>query len=207
MHSKFFIIVFFLFLYTNCYSQNYAKILKSLSFEDKIWVAKNPNNVLQAKKISEDVIKIMDSLYKAKFFGVNEEGGIFDAFRHIYWMYNLANEIGDKAARRIGRIYENYNKYLFFNCSIHGYDKAGVDMDLFNNDLGISISDSNFSKDVAINYIRQLIIKGEAKVIKKSQSGESLNVTGEIIPDSVWKKSWDNERVLIYSNQSYELNK
>ncbi len=182
------------------YSQDYDKIIESLSFKDKFWVAKNINSVMTAKKVSEEVILTMDSLNKVNFLEGNTEGGLFDAFRHIYWMYNLAGRVGDKKAKRIGLIYEKYNKYLFDNYSYEGYDEAGMQMDLYNNDLGISIADSNFSKQEAIVFIKNLIFLGKAKVIKKNLKQESLSLKDEVIADSVWKKSWQNERVLIYSN-------
>lgn len=190
----------FAFFTINGYSQNYDRIVESLSFKDKLWVAKNINSVISAKKISEDVVLTMDSLNKENFLGGNQEGGLFDAFRHIYWMYNLAVGVGDKKAKRIGVIYEKYNKYLFDNYSVEGYDEAGMQMDLFNNDLGISISDSDFSKPECIVFIKNLIFSGKAKVIKKNLKQESLSSQNEVIADSIWKKSWVNERVLIYSD-------
>jgi hypothetical protein len=129
------ILIFFLSLTSYSFSQNYKKIIKSLSFEDKVWVMKNYSSVKKAQKISQNVINTMDSLNKEKFLGGNSEGGRFDAFRHVFWMYSLSKELGKEKARRIGKIYEKYNEYVFKTQTMSGYDKAGEDMDLFNNEL------------------------------------------------------------------------
>jgi hypothetical protein len=49
-----------------------------------------------------------------------------------------------------------------------------------------------------------LILNGEVKIIKKNNKQESLDKDNNIIQDSVWKKSWENDRVLINSNNKYK---
>jgi hypothetical protein len=194
------ILIFFLSLTSYSFSQNYKKIIKSLSFEDKVWVMKNYSSVKKAQKISQNVINVMDSLNKEKFLGGNSEGGRFDAFRHVFWMYSLSKELGKEKARRIGKIYEKYNEYVFKTQTMSGYDKAGEDMDLFNNEVGINLSKENIVDSLVFSRIEELILNGEAKIIKKNDKKESLDKNNNIIEDSVWKKSWQNDRVLINSN-------
>jgi hypothetical protein len=142
----------------------------------------------------------MDSLNKEKFLGGNSEGGRFDAFRHVFWMYSLSKELGKEKARRIGKIYEKYNEYVFKTQTMSGYDKAGEDMDLFNNEVGINLSKENIVDSLVFSRIEELILNGEVKIIKKNDKQESLDKDNNIIKDSVWKKSWQNDRVLINSN-------
>jgi hypothetical protein len=194
------ILIFFLSLTSYSFSQNYKKIIKSLSFEDKVWVMKNYSSVKKAQKISQNVINTMDSLNKEKFLGGNSEGGRFDAFRHVFWMYSLSKELGKEKARRIGKIYEKYNEYVFKTQTMSGYDKAGEDMDLFNNEVGINLSKENIVDSLVFSRIEELILNGEVKIIKKNDKQESLDKDNNIIKDSVWKKSWQNDRVLINSN-------
>lgn len=182
-------------------AQKFEDIFRSLSVKDRIWVARNYSSVIEAKRISLEVIATMDSLNIKNFLGGNSEGGLFDAFRHIYWMYCLANELGSSRAERLGEIYENYDKWLFDVKKQKDYDQAGMDMDLFNNHLGILLSDSLIADSLVFNEIQNILNSGKAKVIKKNQNAESLDINGYIIPDSLWKNQWYNDRVLINSDE------
>ena len=172
-----------------------------MTFEDKLWVIKNHDKVLRSVDISKSVMKTMDSLDKVNFLGGNKEGGIFDAFRHIYWMYNLSSEVGEECARKVGEIYEGYGEYIFKTTEMSGYDSVGRQMDLFNNELGINLAKQNIKKRLVFSEIRKIIKLGKAKVVKKNQNGEDLDINGEIIPTEEWKKSWNNRRVLVNSNE------
>ena len=183
------------------HAQDFEKIYRSMSFKDKMWCIQNYDCVLAAVDISNDFMQTMDSLNKVKFLGGNSEGGKFDALRHIFWMYSLSNEIGEECSRRIGQIYENYGYYIYTTTENSGYDSVGMQMDLFNNELGILLNLDVKEKQLIIKAIEEIINSGQAKVIKKNQNGESLNVNGEIIPESEWKKSWNNQRVLVNSDE------
>ena len=76
-----------------------------------------------------------------------------------------------------------------------------MQMDLFNNELGILLNLDVKEKQLIIKAIEEIITSGQAKVIKKNQNGESLDVNGKIIPESEWKKSWNNKRVLVNSDE------
>ena len=189
-----------IFSFTFLHSQDFEKIYRSMSFKDKMWCIQNYDCVLSAVEISDEVMQVMDSLNKIKFLGGNTEGGKFDALRHIFWMYSLSSEIGEECSRRIGQIYENYGYYIYLTTENSGYDSVGMQMDLFNNELGILLSRKEIEKPLIIKTIEEIINSGQAKVIKKSQSGESLDVKGEVIPESEWKKQWNNRRVLVDSD-------
>lgn len=197
---KIFIFSAFCIFVITLHAQDFEKIYRSMSFKDKMWCIQNYDCVLAAVDISNDFMQTMDSLNKVKFLGGNSEGGKFDALRHIFWMYSLSNEIGEECSRRIGQIYENYGYYIYLTTENSGYDSVGMQMDLFNNELGILLSRKEIEKPLIIKTIEEIINSGQAKVIKKSQSGESLDVKYEVIPESEWKKQWNNRRVLVDSD-------
>ena len=184
-------------------AQDFQKVFESMSFKDKVWVIKNYDCVLQVMDISMEVMQVMDSLDKEKYLGGNSEGGKFDAMRHIFWMWSLTNEVGEECSRKLGQIYENYGEYVFYTKELSGYDSVGKQMDLFNNELGISLSQRQISKELIFREIEEILNRGEAKVIKKNQNGESLDVKDEIILENEWKSNWNNRRVLVNSNYDF----
>lgn len=191
--------VFFIFNF-NSFSQNRKEIIKSLSLKDKIWVIRNYSSMKKAYKISLDVLKTMDSLNRENFLGGNTEGGKFDAFRHIYWTYSLTKEIGEEKTRRVGEIYENYNRYIFNNSDYSGYDSVSMAMDLFNNDIGIELGKNKITDSLIFNEITNIIFSGKAKIVKKNTLEQSLDENDNVIPEEEWKKKWINNRKLVNSN-------
>ncbi len=183
-------------------AQNKTLLAKSIKFQDKVWVTANINNIKKALRVSNHVLTKMDSLYKAGNFETNVEGSRYDAFRHIYWMYSLAKEIGIDKSRKIGLMYEDYNYYIFNIKSSSGYDFAGRTMDEYNNEVGLYL----FSKigkqenEIVFENIRNLISKGYAKIIAKDKNQNSLDKNNNILPEEQWKKEWKNNRYLINSN-------
>jgi glycosylphosphatidylinositol transamidase (GPIT) subunit GPI8 len=177
-------------------------LFKSIKFQDKIWVTANINNIKKALIVSNHVLVKMDSLYKTGNFETNVEGSRYDAFRHIYWMYNLAKEIGIDKSRKIGLMYEDYNYYIFNIKPLSGYDLAGRTMDEYNNEVGLYL----FSKigkqetDEVFENIKDLISKGYVKIIAKDKNQNSLDKEGNVIKEEEWKSNWKNNRYLINSN-------
>ena len=161
---------------------------------------KNYSSIKKAYKISLDVLKTMDSLNRENFLGGNTEGGKFDAFRHIYWTYSLTREIGDEKTRRVGEIYENYNRYIFNNIAYSGYDSVSMTMDLFNNDIGIELGKNKITDSLIFNEITNIIFSGKAKIVKKNTLEQSLDENDNVIPEEEWKKKWINNRKLVNSN-------
>lgn len=197
-------ILLFLFLvsFLSLSAQDQKMLIKSIKFQDKIWVTANINNIKKALILSNHVLVKMDSLYKTGNFETNVEGSRYDAFRHIYWMYSLAKEIGIDKSRKIGLMYEDYNYYIFNIKPLSGYDLAGRTMDEYNNEVGLYL----FSKigkqetEEVFENIKDLISKGYAKIIARDKNKNSLDKNNKIIPEEQWKKEWKNNRYLINSN-------
>ncbi len=177
-------------------------IIRSMSPQNKVWAACHIKIVETALDVSNRVLQTMDSLYKENLFETNCEGSRYDAFRHVFWTYSLASEIGVKAARRIGTIYEDYNEYVFSTKPLSGYDLAGRQMDEYNNEVGLHLY-SKIGKrenDMVFAQIKDLIAKGYVKIIAKDSIKRSLDRNNNVIQDSVWQSKWNNDRYLINSN-------
>lgn len=186
-------------------SQDKKLLYSSLSLKDKLWVLTNFNSVKRAFDISKSVLITIDSLSKndLSFYNKNIESGKCDAFRHLLWMYNLSSNIGVEKARRIGNIYENYNAYVYKVNPYSGYDKASMDMDLYNNEVGIYLF-LKFGKDnnLITTYIKEAIENGYVKIIFKDKDFNNLDESNKIIETQNWKGKWENQRCLINSNKS-----
>ena len=184
-------------------AQNKKMIIRSMSCKNKVWAIRNVSSLKKALVISKEVLNTMDSLYRENLFETNSEGSRLDAFRHIYWMYSLASEIGIEKSRRIGLIYEGYNQYVFSVRSCSGYDFAGRLMDEYNNELGLYLFSKMGvrEKEEVFEEIMNLISRGCARIVAKDKLQRSLDVNNNVIPESEWKLQWNNNRCLIKSNK------
>lgn len=184
-------------------AQNRKMIIRSMSCKNKVWAIRNVSSLKKALVISNEVLNTMDSLYRENLFETNSEGSRLDAFRHIYWMYSLASEIGIEKSRRIGLIYEDYNQYVFSVRSCSGYDFAGRLMDEYNNELGLYLFSKMRvrEKEEVFEEIMNLISRGCARIVAKDKLQRSLDVNDNVIPESEWKSQWNNNRCLIKSNK------
>lgn len=184
-------------------AQNRKMIIRSMSCKNKVWAIRNVSSLKKALVISNEVLNTMDSLYRENLFETNSEGSRLDAFRHIYWMYSLASEIGIEKSRRIGLIYEDYNQYVFSVRSCSGYDFAGRLMDEYNNELGLYLFSKMGvrEKEEVFEEIMNLISRGCARIVAKDKLQRSLDANDNVIPESEWKSQWNNNRCLIKSNK------
>lgn len=203
MTKKIILTIFLLFLFRISYTQNFKKIFFDISCKDKLFLISKPCTSLKVKKIAKQVSSLSKKLEKEKYLDSDASGGEIDAFRHIFLMYKLSSEIGIKKSRRIGDIYESYNEKVFLKEPYSGYDEVGEEMDKFNNEVGIYL----FLKlglvddETLIKEIEKEIKKGTSRKIKKDKEKRSISIDNKIIEDSIWMKSWKNERVLIQSNR------
>ncbi len=201
-------IIFFLgllFFFFDIFSQNKELFFQSLSLKDKVWVLGNFNTVYKSLNISNEVLITIDSLSKVDntFYNKKIESGKYDAFRHLLWMYKLSSNIGVEKARRIGCMYENYNAYVYKINPQSGYDEASMNMDLYNNEVGIYLYlKHGKNNDLIFSYIRDRIDKGYVKIISKNKEFKNLDKNNLILEDKDWKGKWKNQRCLINSNKS-----
>lgn len=189
------------------YSQNKKMLFKSLTLEDKVWVLKNFTTIKKSLKISTTVLITIDSLSKKDkdFYNRNIESGKCDAFRHVLWMYKLSENVGIEKARRIGKIYENYNKYVFKQNPNSGYDLASMNMDLYNNEVGIYLflkEGKIENEEIIFSNIKKIIENGYVKIVSKDKEYRNLDKNNLIIEETEWKGKWENQRYLINSNSA-----
>lgn len=203
MTKKIILTIFLLFLFRISYPQNFKKIFWDISCKDKLFLISKPCSSLKAKNIAKQVSYLSRKLEKEKYLDSDGAGGEIDAFRHIFLMYKLSSEIGIKKSRRIGNIYERYNEKVFYQKPYSGYDEVGEEMDKFNNEVGIYLflKLGHVDDETLIKEIEKEIKKGTARKIKKDKEKRSISIDNKIIEDSIWMKSWKNERVLIQSNR------
>ena len=203
MTKKSLILILFLLCFENSFSQNFQKIFFEINTKDKLWIISKPISSLKVKKVTKEVNSILIGKSNGKFLDQDLQGGQIDAFRHILLLYKLSSEIGIEKARRFGNIYESYNKKVFKTTANSGYDYASEMMDKFNNELGIYLflKMDKVSDIQIIDEIKKQIIEGNARKISKDGKGRSVGKDFNIIEDSIWKKEWYNQRVLIQTNK------
>jgi len=204
---KILILVFIgLFFSVNLNAQNSSiKSFFKLPRPEKCWVISHPFKAKRAFKISKVTQALSDSIKNTNLLDGDANGGQVDAFRHSYWMAILSKEIGVKAARKLGKKHEKGN-YIYYKK--HKYedgtipDEISSEMDLFNNEIGITIFTNN--KDASKIDIQkatiQYIKEGRMRIIKKNDKGEFLDCKGNIISEAELKGKWKNNKCLIFSD-------
>lgn len=197
--KKFLLIVFLLSSFSS-FSQSNWQQFKKLSSPKKTWVIFHPFKAKRALEISKEANRVADSIKKSPLLDGDAAGGQVDAFRHAYWMARLRKEIGKNAARSLGKAHEKENYQTYKERKLEDGvvpDKISSDMDLFNNEVGLSISST---KKGLVYKIINLIHKGKLKVIKKDANGNFLTCDGLIIPPDSLKGKWVNNKCLVHSN-------
>lgn len=177
-----------------------------LSGPKKTWVLFHPFKAETAFQISKETNFVADSIAKSHLLDGDTSGGQVDAFRHGYWMARLRQEIGESAAASLGRAHEKENYLMFKKGSLEDGvlpDKISSDMDLWNNDIGLSLitQGSKTSKNGLIYRIINAIHQGKMRVIKKDIKGNFLTCEGKRIDSKTLLRKWRNNKCLIPSNE------
>lgn len=188
------------------YSQSAVKSFFDLSTPEKCWVIFHPFKAKKALKITREALAVTDSVIKANILGRDLNGGRADAFKHSYWLARLTQEIGVKAALKLGKAHEKGN-YQFYKKGKKedGFlpDKPSSEMDLYNNDAGSAIARNNLqaSKTEMAGLIISAIQSGKMKILKKDSKGNFLTCSGKIINKEDLKGKWENEKCLVNSDK------
>lgn len=186
-------------------AQSNWELFKNQSGPLKKWALLHPFKAKKAFIISNQVIRLSDSIATTTLLDKDKAGGQVDAFRHAYWMAILQIEIGKKAAFSLGKSYERANYRSFKKGVLEDgipSDFTSKKMDVFNNKMGLTYSfkDDTRSKKGLIYKIVNAIKRGDLKVIKKDSLGNYLTCNGTIIPKYDLKK-WKNNKCLIASKK------
>jgi len=196
----------FLFSLTSFSQSSYYKQFKKLSTPKKWWVVFHPFKAKKTLRISKEVIKVADSISKTSILDGDKSGGQVDAFRHAFWMARLHIKIGKSAARSLGKAHEKENYQYFKDNKLEDGiipDKASMDMDLYNNEIGLSLvkKGDNISRKSLVIRIIKAIKKGKMRIIKKNNKRQFLTCDGNIISRASLKGKWLNNKCLIPSNK------
>ncbi len=197
--------ILFIIISINSYSQTTVISFFDLSSPEKCWVVFHPCKAKNAFRISNETLRITDSVSSVKVLDNDINGGQLDAFKHSFWMARLSQEIGDKAALKLGKAHEKGNYHTFKkNQKEDGDvpDKSSSDMDLYNNNVGtkLGILNPDVSEKELIHIIINEIINGKMKILKKDPSGNFLTCDGMIISKESLKGKWENDKCLIFSD-------
>ena len=209
--NKIALLLFSFLIVTICgYSQSASKGFKTLSSPEKCWVIFHPFKAKRAYRLSLEAKHVSDSISKTNLLDKDGNGGQVDAFRHAYWMATLAQEIGKNSAKSLGKAHERGNHKQFKKGKLEDGtvpDKPSSDMDLFNNDFGITLYKNNkkASKEQFITLLVQHIQNGNLKILKKDTYGNYQDCEGNSIPKKELKGIWETSKCLIDSDQKTEI--
>lgn len=191
--------------YLKAQQESVFKKFSQLSRPEKYWAFRHPFTAKKAWKITQDVLKVTDSIAGVKTLDGDQNGGQVDAFRHSYWMASLAQSIGWRKALKLGRSHEKANYIDFKKHRLEDGahpDKPSGDMDIYNNKAGATIGKEN--KNVSGKDLQILIIDaikaGKMKIIKKDSLGNFLDEKGIIIPADSLQGKWINNKCLVGSD-------
>lgn len=186
-------------------AQSSFKSFFELSPPKKKWVLFHPFVAKKAYRISQEVNRISDSIKKTNLLDGDASGGQVDAFRHAYWMARLKQEIGECAARSLGKAHEKENYLTYKKNKLEDGvvpDEISSEMDLWNNEQGLKLVTKKdiLPKNGLIFRVINAILNGEMKIIKKDNKGGFLTCDGEkILNDTLYGK-WKNNKCLVPSN-------
>lgn len=195
-----------LFLSSQLSAQSNWKKFWKLSAPYKKWVIFHPFKAKSAFEVSIEAIRVSDSIAKTDLLDKDNAGGQVDAFRHAYWMARLHQKIGKCAALSLGKAHEKDNYITFKKHETENGivpDKASKEMDLFNNNVGLSFTQKGISESKnGLTYkIANAILSGDLRVLKKDSIGNYLTCDGKIIPSEELLYSWENNKCIISSNK------
>lgn len=181
------------------------KQFKTLSGAEKRWVFCHPFVAKKAYSISVHAREVAATMLKDTLLDGDGNGGQVDAFRHAFWMAALSRQIYWRKALKLGRAYERANKKEFKKGINTSRDLAGMEMDLYNNRVGVELGRRlrSLSEKELKAQIILAVLNGKLKIIKKDRSGNSLGVDDNLIPEEQWKGKWENQRCLV--NSDYPL--
>ncbi len=211
MNFKTFIFVIATFLSVSLGNAQAKKsAFQRLGTAEKFWLFTHPFKAKKAYRVSQEIKVLTDSLIKAGTLGNHHVGNQLDAFKHAFWMYTLAQEIGWRSAKRLGKAHEKANyQYYKENQEEDGVlpDRISSEMDLFNNAMGIKLYRryKKVSKQTRIKLVMKAVLAGEMRMISQTKSRKYLDKNGNLIPKEKHYGLWENPKCLVPSKASYLL--
>ncbi|WP_157359416.1 DUF6973 domain-containing protein [Wenyingzhuangia fucanilytica] len=191
------------------FSQSY-KGYKKLSSHEKCWVFFHPFKAKRAYRVSKEVERSIDSILNIGVMGNHHVGNQLDAFKHAFWMWSLAEEIGWRSARSLGIEHEKGNYEFFKEHKLEDGvlpDKISCEMDLHNNSVGLALykehKKEKLSRSERMELVRKAVIEGRMKMIYQTKNQQYIDSTGQIIPKEEHYGLWENRKCLVPSRAEY----
>jgi len=206
---KSFLYIFYILIvvFVSSCSPTLRKSFSKVSSPEKTWTFFHPFKAKRAFFISLEAEKVKDSIKKDKIIGTDNNGGKLDAFKHSYWMARLTQGIGRRASCSLGKAHEKGNYKSFIKRKLEdGYlpDKPSSDMDLFNNQVGISVGNNSKTtpQKLLIEMLLDSIKQGRMRILLKDKKGNFLDCQQKIIPLDSLKYKWNTKKCLVTSDNS-----
>ena len=205
------VFLFFIGAYTfNTVNAQAAKGYKKLSSAEKCWVILHPFKAKRAYRVSKEVEQTIDSILNIGVMGNHHVGNQLDAFKHAFWMWSLAEEIGWRSARSLGKQHEKGNYEFYKKHKLEDGvlpDKISSEMDLYNNSVGLALYKEHKKEDLSkrerIEIVRQAVIDGKMKMIYQTKNRQYIDSLGQIIPKEEHYGLWENRKCLVPSRAEY----
>lgn len=164
-----------------------------ISRPEFLWALSHPFKVKRALKITHIALFVTDSLEKDSNLK-DRSGGQLDAFKHGLWMAFLSQEIGSKAALKLGIAHEKSNYINFKKGRPYSSHKHSV-MDSLNNIVGIKIGGRLNDRDSIIKAIFIGVKKGDFYMLNKNTDGQYIDCKGNII--EIDSSRWERNECII----------
>ena len=208
--SVFLISVFRLFIFCKESDAqiNYSNNFHQLSCPEKRWVVFHPFIAKKAFRLTQQARETAKEMMNNSLLDGDENGGQVDAFRHSYWMALLSQNICWRKARRLSKAHEKGNYKDFKKGRIEDGilpDSVSGMMDLFNNETGIEIGRKNkdLAKEELIRVVRDSVMAGRMKVIRKGKNGDPIDCEGNRINLHDFQHRWNIPKCLVESDFKY----
>lgn len=195
-----------LFTKTDTYAQ-FLESYNALSKAEQHWVLRHPIAAFRTHKLAEKAQAAAQEIKSDPDMDNDLNGGMADAFKHTLWMALTAQKIGHDKAVSLGIAHEEGNRMEFENNPNRDngliQDKIMSEMDLFNNEIGATLGaeNSKVSFDVLEFLVKDAVIKGRCRKIKKKDNSQYLDIEGNVIDINKYKGVWEIPKVLIPSNK------
>jgi hypothetical protein len=190
--------------------KNYRREYKNLSSPEKWWVIFHPFVAKKAYRLTEEARRSAGEMMKDSLLDKDPDGGQVDAFRHAYWMALLSQNICWKKARWLGKAHEKGNYLAFKKGKMEEGalpDSVNGAMDLYNNQIGISIGrvGKSLLRDELKKVVRDSILGGRMAVILKNRNHEALDCNENKIELWKYEHQWNIPKCLISSDHKRKV--
>jgi hypothetical protein len=169
-----------------------SSVLRQTGYHQRIWAIGHPCKVSMAMKTTRLVLSDLSTYKYHHALDTFETGGLYDAFRHLYWSAKLTAAIGSRKASRLLEAHEKDN-HLFFcrGKNEHGSrpDSMQCVMDRLNNECGIEIGKTSSPDSLVIRSLDAIKL-GKAYMLNLNGKGQYLDCNGNLIDRKLYKEKW-----------------